>query len=108
MFDDKFTTNGALDAERRLVGISRRVLLGSGMIVAGGAAILATAVTATRARAEQAEPGKLTQATAGYQTSPKNGQRCGDCAYFKEPQSCSLVSGAISRAGWCKFYSKKS
>jgi hypothetical protein len=105
MLDDKNATDMVLGARRQRVGISRRNLLGSAMIVAGDAAVLAAAVAAARA---EAEAGKVTQTTAGYQASPKNGQRCMDCRYFKEPLSCNLVSGTISRAGWCKFYSKKS
>jgi hypothetical protein len=107
MPDDKDATKMVPAAPHQSVEISRRNLLGSAMIVAGGAAVLAGAVTATRAEAENAETGKLLQATAGYRTSPKNGQRCADCAYFIEPSSCNLVSGTISRVGWCKFYLKK-
>lgn len=95
-------------SKSRPVEISRRQLLRSATIVTSGAAILAIDVAALRAKAEQAEPGKLTQAVASYQTSPKNGQRCVECAYFQSPSSCGLVSGTISRAGWCKFYLKKS
>ncbi len=108
MRDDKNATEVVVEAPDRSVEISRRNLLGSAMVAAGGAAVLATVATVTRAEAEQPELGKLTQAKAGYRTSPKNGQRCADCAYFKEPSSCNLVSGTISRGGWCKFYLKKS
>lgn len=95
-------------SKSRSIEISRRQLLRNATIATSGAAILAIDVTPLRAKAEQAEPGKLTKAKADYQTSPKNGQRCMDCAYFQPPSSCGLVSGTISRAGWCKFWLKKS
>ncbi len=107
MLDDKHATEVVPGAQLQRIEISRRSLLGGGMMIAGGVAVLATAAVATRASAAETEPVKLSQAEAGYQTSPKNGQRCADCTYFKAPSSCNLVSGSISRAGWCKkFYAK--
>jgi hypothetical protein len=96
----------------RSVVISRRQLLRNATIIAAGATVLAKAVTATRSEADEVaneiEPGKLTKAVASYRTTPYKGQRCGECMYYKNPSSCSLVSGTISVAGWCKFYAKKS
>ena len=48
-----------------------------------------------------------------YQNSPKNGQQCSQCRFFKPGSSatadgtCSVVDGSISPKGWCTAYSKK-
>lgn len=80
--------------------VSRRGLLRGVAMAAGGAAILAAAITPAEA--------KMTQQAAGYQDSAKNGQTCATCSFFKGPSSCALVDGTISQNGWCRFYSKKS
>jgi hypothetical protein len=49
----------------------------------------------------------MSQQAAAYQPSPKNGQKCLDCALFIQPQACKVVEGTISPVGWCKFYAKK-
>jgi len=71
----------------------------------GGIAVLAQTFAATGAGAQA--DGKITQAAAEYQSAPKNGQKCSDCAYFASPAACTLVTGTVSRAGWCKYYAKK-
>jgi hypothetical protein len=83
--------------------VSRRNLLRSATIMAGGAAVLATAMTATSAQAD-----KLSQAAATYQATPKDGAQCDGCGLFQAPSSCQLVDGTISPKGWCKFWAKKS
>jgi hypothetical protein len=103
MFVDKKDSSPVADATHKSTDVSRRSLLRSATMVAGGAAILATAMTT-----QPAEAGKMTQAAAAYQTGPKAGQRCADCAFFEAPASCKLVDGAISPAGYCKFFVKKS
>jgi hypothetical protein len=40
----------------------------------------------------------MAQKAVEYQDTPK-----GDCSLFQEPNSCTLVDGEISPAGWCKF-----
>jgi hypothetical protein len=104
LFDTK-ATKAIFEDLRQSTKISRRNLLRSATIIASGATVLATTITATHA---EADSGKMTQAAAAYQTSPKSGQRCDGCAFFKAPSSCQLVDGTISPAGWCKFYAKKS
>jgi hypothetical protein len=85
--------------------LSRRSLLrdGTAAFTAGGAVILAAAFFPSGTDAAA----KVSQAAAGYQTSPKNGQKCENCKNFKPPSSCQLVDGEISPNGWCKFYAKK-
>ncbi len=51
---------------------------------------------------------KMAQKAAAYQETPKGEQKCANCALFKVPASCTLVDGAISPDGWCRFYAKKS
>jgi len=80
-------------------GMSRRTLLQGAAMTAGGVAMLVAAVAPAEA--------KMAQQAAGYQDSPKNGAQCSTCALFKAPASCTLVDGAISPNGWCKFYAKK-
>jgi hypothetical protein len=70
--------------------------------MAGGAIAFAGALGGARAQS-----GKMSQQAANYQTAPKNGQKCMDCSLFEAPASCKLVDGAISPAGWCKFFAKK-
>ena len=97
---------GAPEAElRHAAAVSRRNVLQCATIIAGGAAAIAASATAFAA---DAPSGKMSQQAAAYQTSPKNGQRCTDCALYIAPASCKLVEGAISPAGWCKFFAKKS
>ncbi len=94
-----------LEAEvRHSAGLSRRNVLQCATVIAAGSAAIAMSATALAADAGTA---KVSQQAAAYQTSPKNGQRCTDCALFIAPASCKLVDGAISPAGWCKFFAKK-
>jgi hypothetical protein len=81
-------------------GISRRNLIRSVALVAGGAAI----AVATGGPAEA----KMTQQAAGYQEKPKDSASCSNCTLFKPPSSCTLVDGTINPNGWCRFYVKKS
>jgi High potential iron-sulfur protein len=50
---------------------------------------------------------KMAQKIAEYQDTPKGDQQCSNCNLFQEPNSCTLVDGEISPAGWCKFWVKK-
>jgi hypothetical protein len=55
-----------------------------------------------------AEAASNNQAQFKYQTHPnKNGQKCSQCALFKPPSSCKLVTGTISPNGWCVAFSAK-
>jgi hypothetical protein len=103
MIDDMRSVNAIREDIGKPADVSRRSLLRGATIVAGGAVVLASAMTANRADAA-----KMSQAAAAYQPSPKSGQRCDGCALYDPPASCKLVDGAISPAGWCKFYQKKS
>jgi hypothetical protein len=70
-------------------------------------------------------PGKVSQAAAQYQDTPKNGQVCGMCKYYIAPGgkagegmmggqrgpgmmtqlgTCQVVEGSISPRGWCALY----
>jgi len=80
--------------------ISRRGLFRNTALTVGGVA----AMLGMGLRAEA----KMSPQAGGYQTSPKGGQSCATCAYFKAPSSCTLIDGAISPDGWCRFYAKKS
>lgn len=50
---------------------------------------------------------KMAQTAVGYQATPKGDQQCGTCSLFQPPGACTLVDGAISPTGWCKFWVKK-
>ena len=84
-------------------GVSRRALLRHVTLATGAVALLGTALQTQPARA-----GNMTQQAAGYQPTPKDGKRCDGCSLFQAPQSCKLVAGTISPAGWCRFWVKKS
>lgn len=47
---------------------------------------------------------KGTKAEAGYQDSPKNGQKCVNCTMWRDPNKCTAVEGKIDPNGWCKWY----
>jgi hypothetical protein len=80
-------------------GISRRQMLRTAAVTAGGTAALLASVTAAQA--------KMPQKGAGYQDTPKGDQKCSGCSLFKAPDSCTLVDGTISPEGWCRFWVKK-
>jgi hypothetical protein len=78
--------------------ISRRRLLAS-VAAAGAAPILAMSVTPAMA--------KMSEASVGYQDSPKGDHSCSNCNLFQPPSACKTVDGAISPNGWCKIWVKK-
>ena len=81
---------------------SRRAFI---KIVAVTAAASCGRATASKAQDYQPqEQKKLTQAAARYQDHPKGNESCGSCPYFILPNSCVLVEGEISAAGWCPIY----
>jgi hypothetical protein len=85
----------------KLSPVSRRDLLRGAAVTVGAAAIVAGTVLPAEA--------KMAAKAAGYQDTPgKDGSNCASCALFKAPSSCTLVDGAVSANGWCRFYSKKS
>jgi hypothetical protein len=85
---------------RDAIALSRRNLLRNAPALAGGGALLATALIADRAKAGN----QISQAAAGYQTIPKNGAQCDVCKLFTPPISCTLVEGNISTQGWCVYF----
>lgn len=81
--------------------VSRRDFLfvaavGSGAVI--GASLVSTPALGAN---------KIPQKAVSYQTSPKGGQRCDNCALWQSPSSCKLVDGQISASGWCTLYKKK-
>ncbi len=82
--------------------VSRRTVLRGATLAAGGAALLATTISAQRAEAKMAQQG------AGYVATSKTDQHCDNCSLFQAPSSCKLVDGTISPNGYCRFYVKKS
>jgi High potential iron-sulfur protein len=85
--------------------LSRRSVLRSVAVAAGGTAMLGTIVSGNRFAEAQT---KVAKAVVGYQDSPHDGQRCDNCLQFEPPSSCKVVEGNISASGWCKVYVKKS
>ena len=52
---------------------------------------------------------KVSQASVQYQSGPKDGKTCADCIHFiAESNTCKLVEGDISPAGWCTIWAPKS
>jgi anaerobic selenocysteine-containing dehydrogenase len=82
--------------------LSRRSILRGAVLLASGT--LAAAVIQVKPAYAQ----KAAKEATKYQDSPKDGQKCSDCAFFQAPSSCSVVDGTISPNGWCMLYSKKS
>ena len=79
--------------------LSRRTIVTRSVAGAAGAAVLLGLVTEVSA--------KMAQKAVEYQDTPKGDQQCSNCSLFQEPNSCTLVDGEISPAGWCKFWVKK-
>ena len=81
------------------MALSRRTIVTRSVAGAAGAAVLLGFVTEVSA--------KMAQKAVEYQDTPKGDQQCSNCLLFQEPNSCTLVDGEISPAGWCKFWVKK-
>ncbi|HSC17946.1 MAG TPA: hypothetical protein VLC74_03435 [Rhizomicrobium sp.] len=79
--------------------LSRRQILRSAALTAGGVVVLFAALSPADA--------KMSYQASGYQPTPKGDQNCAGCSLFKTPSSCILVDGNISPNGWCRFYRKK-
>ncbi len=83
---------------------SRRGVLRAGlMMLAGGAAV---AATASAARADDSDS-KVDQATVQYQMTPKDGAKCSGCVNWIDPNACKVVKGTINPNGWCVAYAPK-
>ena len=81
--------------------ISRRLVLQSAPVIAGG--LISMTVAARDALAQA----KVSHADSKYQDSPKNGQKCSTCVQFQPPSSCKIVADPINPNGWCQFYAAK-
>jgi len=58
--------------------------------------------------AAPASTGKASQASVQYQTQPKGEQKCSGCMNFiADSNTCKLVDGQISPAGWCILWANK-
>jgi hypothetical protein len=88
------------NAQNVIANLSRRAIFQRAAVTAGGAALLLGIAVPAKA--------KMVQVSAGYQDTPKGDQSCSNCSLFSPPASCSLVGGAISPQGWCKFHHTKS
>lgn len=43
-----------------------------------------------------------------YQDKPgPGGKNCAGCRFFRAPSGCSIVTGKISRNGWCVAWAKR-
>lgn len=51
----------------------------------------------------KATPTKSKEA-AGYKELARGPRRCGACAMFRAPASCTLVRGRIAPGGTCRFW----
>ncbi|HUJ45987.1 MAG TPA: high-potential iron-sulfur protein [Rhizomicrobium sp.] len=80
--------------------VSRRQMLRNAAVTVGGVTVLLGSVLPAQA--------KMSLQAAGYQSTPKDDQKCANCSLFQAPSSCILVDGTISAEGWCRFYKKKS
>jgi hypothetical protein len=86
----------------RISGLSRRQFIRTAVVASGGALVAAGLADSATAATK-----KFTQQQAHYQSVPKNGQRCQNCALFQPPTSCQVVEGPVSPAGWCILYQAK-
>jgi hypothetical protein len=49
-------------------------------------------------------PPKLSRIAAKYQDRPRGGLSCAACTFFRRPDQCQVVDGAISPNGWCALF----
>jgi hypothetical protein len=47
---------------------------------------------------------KMTPQQAEYQDMPSGIYSCGMCTLFEAPNACKVVTGKISKDGWCKAF----
>ncbi len=91
-----------MDSERKLSADcrvqSRRQLMRKAACAFGG---IVAVMASTPAQA------KMSQKVAEYQANPKDGESCANCALYRAPSSCTLIDGAVTPTGYCRFYSKK-
>lgn len=81
------------------LNISRRRMLKSAAIMAGGGALLTAGLAPSAAAAT-----KMAQKAVGYQDAPMGKSRCDNCIQWQPAAACKLVEGTISPAGWCHIY----
>jgi hypothetical protein len=100
--------------------ITRRRLLGRGLLCAGAAAAAGIAATAAPAAAASGPaPGekwsawaernvvrKSTQADAGYQPTHSGIECCSNCRNFIAPNRCAIVEGVCNADGLCQMHYK--
>jgi hypothetical protein len=56
-------------------------------------------------RISQAEASeKMTRQQAEYQDTPKDIYSCAVCTLFEPPKYCKVVTGEVSKDGWCKAF----
>jgi hypothetical protein len=52
--------------------------------------------------------GKMSQADAQYQGTPKAEQKCSKCMHFiADSGACKVVEGQVSPEGWCRLFAPK-
>ena len=86
-----------MDQDDKIKTSRRRVL-------AGSAAVLAGAVAARPARADE----KLAQDIVQYRQTPgDDGSKCSACVNFEAPNACKIVTGNINPNGWCVAFAPK-
>ena len=78
---------------------TRRIVLRTGLGVAAGTALAASAAWA--------QDEKIAQELVQYQNQPKDGQQCNKCAQWVDPNACKIVAGQISPQGYCVAYAPK-
>lgn len=80
----------------------RRFLRQAGLLLAAGC------LPASRAYIGPARAAKqLSKDQVKYQRSPKDGKKCGECAFFISGGKCKLVQGEIDANGWCTRWTAK-
>ena len=85
--------------------------LGRRSMLKKGTALVASLATLGISRAPAAA-GKMAKGDFYYQSTPKDGNKCVDCAvYIPQPGAaegaCKVVEGPINPNGWCMAFSPK-
>jgi len=103
------SVEGVVEMPRRGEETTRRRILKRGLALAGGAIAASPALAAdndpaAKAATEQAPAEKFSPEAVHYQPTPKDWEKCLYCMYFQEPDICGIVSGKVSRQGWCDHF----
>ena len=89
---------------------TRRRMLRAGLAAVGGTVAVDRAragdenPAGNRATEQQPAVTKFTPEAVHYQPTPHDWEKCLYCSFFQPPSRCGIVSGTVSKQGWCDHF----